>query len=59
MKKIILSLIVGICLASFNAASFADELGQMKQDMKVIDEELKKLLAVFTKKDDQNGKSSP
>jgi len=35
MKKIMLSLIAGICLAGFSALSFADEMGQMKEEMKV------------------------
>jgi len=34
MKKIMLSLIAGICLAGFSALSFADEMGQMKEEMK-------------------------
>ena len=33
MKKTMLSLIAGICLAGFSALSFADEMGKMKEEM--------------------------
>jgi hypothetical protein len=34
MKKIMLSIMSGLCLAAVSALSFADELTRMKEDMK-------------------------
>ena len=33
MKKIMLSFMAGVCLAGFSSLTFADELGQMKEDV--------------------------